>query len=87
MLIYDKISNKYGRITCEADFWQKPSVLILHIEGEKYIFTRDGEPKSGSPFDQEMLFWCQRNKDRIFEILIEWERGNDETELITDDIL
>jgi len=31
MLIYDGISQKYGHITCEVDFWHKPSTLILTI--------------------------------------------------------
>ena len=34
MLIYDGISQKYGHITCEVDFWHKPSTLILTIQGD-----------------------------------------------------
>jgi len=86
MLIYDKVDDLYGKITCEVDFWQKPSTLILNVQGKKYTFTREGNPKSGSPFDKEMLIWCQRNHDRLFDILIEWESGNDEVELINDPI-
>ncbi len=86
MLIYDRMDGAHGRVTCEIDFWQKPSTLTLNIGEERFTFTREGEPKSGSPFDQEMLEWCQRNHERLFKILIEWESGHDQVELINDPI-